>query len=213
MILDFTLCACRRPELLERTLLSFAKNLRGVDLASCRCFLNVDPVPDDRNSEAVIAVAQTFFGEVLHTCPQTPSFPAAVKRLFLQPETAWAIHLEEDWILTQEVHIDDLMAVDARVINLRAHAHFRKGLTRCFLSPGLWDTMLMADVGEQMNDWENPECQLWRLTDRLGCGHYYGDYPLVRDIGREWLEGSGWEKDTPKPERGIHSWTHWKGKQ
>lgn len=211
MIIDFTCTACRRPELLERTLLSFRKNLMGVDFDNCTMHINVDPVPDGRHVADVNDIAMQFVGDVHLNDPQSPSFPPAVKWCFTQPDASWCFHLEDDWLLLEPVHIDDLLAVPARVINLRAH-NFKEGITRCFLSPGLWDTALMHHVGERLNDWENPECQLWRLTDGLRCGHYYGNKPLVRDIGREWLETSGYTKDTPKPERGVHHWTHWKAR-
>jgi len=208
-MIHFTSTATRTPELVEPCFRSFAQNLCGVELDKCRLFLNIDPVPADRTSTEVIRIAASYFGDVVVNEPMEPSFPKAVKWCFSQPDPLGiCVHIEADWELLQPVNVPVLSMISRGVLNLRAHAHFGQ-TKRCFLSPGIWRSAAMRMVGDGLDGESNPEVNLWRLTDHLRCGHYYGDRVLVRDLGRQWQETSGYVKDTPKPVRGIHHWTKW----
>lgn len=184
-----------RDALLESTYESFADNLRGVDLGKCTLYMNVDTYHGKADPERV---AKAFFGNVVVRRPESPSFAGAVKWCFAQGESKLRFHLEDDWILTRPVEISemlDLMVNETQGVNLMAYERFRMGNTRCYLSPGLWYTKFLNRVAMAMNTDENPEHQLWRITDRQRAGYYWPSKQVITDIGREWLESKGVKKD------------------
>lgn len=220
MILDFTITTCLRPDILRRTLESFRENLRGVEWGKCRAFVNIDMtgyegIEEVPIKEVVDVVSETFQFHAFRYV-RVPSFPAAVKWCFAQPQTTYCWHQEDDWILTEPINIADVVheleSDDQglrQMVNLRAKPF--NPTRRCFLSPGLWRSRFMREVSEQMKANINPEVELWNITDRYTAGHYWPlamNRIVLKDIGREWLATSGFKKDV-EVQRGVNPFTRW----
>ena len=211
MVLDFTTTAMVRPDVLERTYRSFARNLGGVELGKSTLHINVDPLPNDAGGlKRMEEVAGKFFGQVHLWSPAVANFAAAVKWCWTQPQGAVFFHLEDDWELMRPVHINQFAPpflsgpAELACVNLRAY-DFPEGDRRICLSPGLWRTSAArAIAGRMVDDW-NPEKQLrpknWggRANNSGGAaegfyGQQYPGLPIIKDIGRAWMARAGVEK-------------------
>ena len=113
-LIDITITATRRPELLDATLSSFSKYLFHTEMPT-RVIINVDPAGNDIDSAAVVAVCHRYFSSVFANCPKSASFPVAFKWVWSQVEAPFVFHLEEDWVLTR--HIDIWAMLDAMYRN------------------------------------------------------------------------------------------------
>lgn len=193
----------------RRTLSSFRENLIGFPWGTL--YINLDGVggaPDPDAYQTVLAVAGDFFPSI-SPHPGPGNFAAACKWCFAQPQSRFALSLEPDWLLTEPIEIEDMIKVmgSQSVLNLRAHP-FSMQTRRCYLSPALWRTAMMHAVSEQMNDQDNPEIQLWRITDAEQCGRYWPPRIVLKDIGRDWLAQSGFKKNV-EVQRGVNPFVRW----
>lgn len=207
--LSFTTTATLRPEVLARTYESFEKNLKGVRMKECVLHLNVDPVPNSPRffSRDVLNVAWSFFGQVRVRMTDKPNFASAVKWCWSQPMGDYFFHLEDDWELTEPIGIARMVALlaarqELACVSLRAYDHTNLQDDRICLSPGLFRTDAARAIALNMVDTVNPEKQLRPRTELnvhggrqgLWTGIQIPDRPILKDIGREWLEKSGWKK-------------------
>lgn len=209
MNIAFTTTAMNRPEIFKRTVESFRKNLLGIDWGNTPLYINIDPVPAPVILTKEWVDACDFFGFIDPNSPIAPSFPAAVKWCWSQPETEFFIHLEDDWELLRPIHIDELISFLQgspllSCVNLRAY-NFPPGDDRICLSPCLMRTSHAKVLAKRLCLEANPEKQLRDMTPQNihGGKHegfysmQYPDKPVLRDIGREWLASSGWRKTDP----------------
>lgn len=210
MRLDFTTTATCRPEILCKTYSNFRDNLLGVELSKCRLFINIDPVPDPTLSSECVRVAKSFFAEVFHNTPRRPSFSLAVRWCWLGPTTEFFFHLEDDWEMLRPFDLEE-MIVKMRsksklsAINLRAYDLCDEEDSRISLCPGLFRTTHAKAMALRLDGRWNPEKQLRPIRDsnphggcHEGClGLQIPRQVILRDIGREWLENSGWRKTRP----------------
>lgn len=101
--------AVRRPDLLSKTLESFADNL-FCHFNVTAFFINIDPMFGDLQAhDKTVACALKFFPNAVIHEPDTPSFGAAVKWVWSQFSTGLALHLEDDWELTQPIFPHDVL--------------------------------------------------------------------------------------------------------
>lgn len=216
MTIDFATTAVCRPDILDRTYASFSKNLLGVKMKENRLFINIDPIPDPAQSEATLAVAKKYFREVIANIPETPSFPKSLIWCWRRVESEFFFHLEDDWVMTDKFHIDDLLTwLDTRSFaNLRAYL-FQRGEDKICLSPCLGRSSVANHIAEMMRPDVNPEQQLRPVTTKNPYGGLHHGYraafvpkePIVMDIGRAWMNGGKWDKDTPET---FTTWVkHW----
>ena len=211
--MDFTTTAVCRPKILEATLSSFEKNLLGISLKDCRMIINVDPLPSGKNREAVIEVAQKYFGEVKYNLPKTANFPAAYKWVMSNAEGKYIFNLEDDWQLTREIKIDAVIKIlkthpKLLQVLLRAYRyHYRT----CALSPGIWSHRFYKAVGENLKTDLNPEAQLrgerWGITmptrgkKGIKAKSLIAVYPapvkqvVLKDLGRAWINKTKFKKN------------------
>lgn len=189
MELEFTTTACNRPEILFQTYKSYTSNLKGIDFTKSTLYINIDPSPNNENINKVVNVCYKFFGKVVTKIPKNPNFTHAVRWLFEQPKGKYFFHLEDDWVLTEEIHIKDIIERmennNALLLSLNkdkmqwsgkvkgvmksAH-HFKKpknGLKpEPALVPGLWNANHVKNhFLENFNMKHNPEHNikvLWR---------------------------------------------------
>lgn len=205
--IDFTTTATIRPEVFRRTLISFEQNLRGVDFSQSTLHLNIDPVPAERRQHwaDMVAVADQFFAQVHPHMPATASFPAAVKWCWSRPKTKYFFHLEDDWEIIRPFELSNAVTMLERhselsCINLRAYMGIQDD--RICLSPCLMRTEHAHEMAGRLVLTVNPEKQLRPTTLGNPCGGKHEGFfgvqvpqqPIIRDIGREWLLGSGWRK-------------------
>lgn len=106
-MIDVTITATRRPEVLEKTLDSF-KEFFDVP---ARCIINVDPVGHNIESGVVSDLASRYFRYVTFRHPADPAFGFAFKWCWLQSEAPWVFHLEEDWELLEPVKASQLIKI------------------------------------------------------------------------------------------------------
>ena len=109
-MIDVTMTATWRPELIFRTLKSFHDNLFKDSMNEMRLIVNIDPVGNDTDqSDEIVYIANDFFKEVKAFCPECPHFGKAVVRIWKETNTTFVFHLEEDWEMLYEMDFDYMM--------------------------------------------------------------------------------------------------------
>lgn len=109
--IEVTMTATRRPELLQRTLVTFQKYLFKDRMKDFTLFLNVDPVGHEMNSWDIVRLCDDFFKEVVSRCPQRPHFPTAFKWCWSNVNAPFVFNLEEDWELLVDIDLGALLKV------------------------------------------------------------------------------------------------------
>jgi len=103
MMIEVSLIAGRRPDLLERTLASFSDGLLQ-HFQVKRAIVNIDPVFGDESAmDRCKEIVASYFDDVLVNTPEAASFGAAVKYTWSQTEADWVLHLEDDWIVRHPI--------------------------------------------------------------------------------------------------------------
>ena len=125
-----TLTAVRRPDLLARTLASFAEALRqGFPVGPV--FVNLDPVMGDARAQTECRdVVRAHFPEAKIFEPETASFGAAVIRLWTHVPDGPVLHLEDDWTCLHEIDLDaarHFLEGKTTMVCFRNNHHGRKG--------------------------------------------------------------------------------------
>jgi hypothetical protein len=219
-MIDFTTTATIRPELLEITYESFSKNFDGIDLKKSRLFINVDPAPEDSLNlrEAVVETAKKFFGEVVHNFPSSPNFPLALRWAWTNTSTEYVFNLEDDWILTEKVDINDIINILKKRsysigVSLNAYV-FGKDVNRIRLSPCLIRGGWAREAASYLQEKICPEQQL-RKTIPIDLRKPMLNYPdyqnpregkvIVKDTGREWRKTRKLERNVD-PIEGFVRW-------
>jgi len=108
-MIDVTITACRRRELLFKTLNSFLENLLWNH--DFRIIINVDPVGVNEDSYKSIELCYWFAEPVIARCPAEPNFSDAFKWCWDQVENNWILQLEDDWELLQRVDLRHMMGI------------------------------------------------------------------------------------------------------
>ncbi len=107
--------ATLRPELIDLTLRSFSNNFFK-QLNEVRLIINIDPVGDENlRCSDILDLSKHYISDVIHRCPDRPSFSNAVKWSWEQVETDFFLHLEDDWLLRKPVSF--ISAIDLFVKN------------------------------------------------------------------------------------------------
>lgn len=183
----FTVCltASRRPELLSRTLTSFYERLLGsVDIKDV--YVNIDPIFGSYNDHhRVIHIVKHFFPNAVIYEPASPNFTAAVKRLWAHAHTYPVLHLEDDWILSEDIcprTLLNLLKNNTKAISFLSEEHGEKGnnsfsmryIKRKMLgityrrtteslfntSPGVFEARFLRKVSSLMDTSLDPEKQM-----------------------------------------------------
>jgi hypothetical protein len=105
ILIDITMTAVRRPEILKRTLHSFFKNCFAPIMDRCRLVINIDPIGDAMPSHELVPIIGGFFKHYYVHLPMTPSFPHAFKWVWQHASAPFVFHLEDDWELLAPVDI------------------------------------------------------------------------------------------------------------
>lgn len=107
---DIAMTATLRPKVIRHTLESFCKNL-FTERNRYRLIINVDPIGENIKQEEIVNECKRYFGDVIYNLPSVPSFPLAVKWTWEQSNTDFVFHLEDDWLLTTKLNIDDMISI------------------------------------------------------------------------------------------------------
>lgn len=101
--IDITIVAARRPTLLARTLESFQANLfRHFQIS--RALINIDPIWGGiKDGDECAAIAKKYFHNPTIYTAESAGFTAAVKRVWTNTKSDFIFHLEDDWMLNEEI--------------------------------------------------------------------------------------------------------------
>jgi hypothetical protein len=113
--IDITMTTVIRPSVLEKTLLSFSKNLFYDNKDRYRLIVNIDPVGEKDDPKTIISLCNSFFNNVIYNIPSKPSFPKAVIWVWSQVTAPWVFHLEDDWLIHRQIDINNMI----RILNER----------------------------------------------------------------------------------------------
>ncbi len=128
--IDITLVAGARPDLLATTLESFGDKL--FPFFGIRTFFaNIDPIfGGTEERDACVRMIRERFPDAVIFTPETPSFGAAVKRLWQATSDAHVLHMEDDWIVNEVVQAQDILplfAPDVGMVQLAIETRERYG--------------------------------------------------------------------------------------
>ena len=216
--MDFTTTAMARPEIVYSTYKSFNKRLKGIDLKKCKLFINIDPLPDNIDRREVEDVAKQFFGEVHANYPDKPNYTEAYNWIWSNASTEFIFNLEDDWNLEEDVFIPHLLEnfkTHPNLMEIALRAYKYKYL-KCPTSPSIMHERYYKAVGGNLNKKLNPETQLRgknfgiEMPDpesgisQKGKLIVYPKNVILKDIGRQWLDNSGYQR--PKKKCYFTSW-------
>ena len=108
-MIDITITATQRSEVLERTLASFKSNL--FNNADARMIINIDPVGPDNGFANTLTVAKKYFPVQYIRTPETPSFSKAFIWTWRQTCSEFVFHLEDDWELMRPVSLKRMIEI------------------------------------------------------------------------------------------------------
>lgn len=102
-VIDISLVCGRRPELLERTLESFSKNVFS-NFEIANVFANIDPFcGTEEDGLSVEKLLKKYFQNCNIFKPNSPSFGAAVKRVWSATKSDIVLHMEDDWVAEESI--------------------------------------------------------------------------------------------------------------
>lgn len=194
-MLDIVTTGLSRPDLLDLTYKSFLTG--GIkNLPPFRIIINIDPLGRSNRDEC-ISVAKKYCKSPLIRTPEEPSFMGAIKWGWSQVQSDYFLHLEDDWILNNQVNFHDWLShlnndnrtIQSVLLMKKPYQHnysFRPNLAKsavCKLAPSL---PLSG----------NPEKKVGEIIRSMGLvsldyGRSYG----ITDTGRKWAKAHGLRKD------------------
>lgn len=180
-MIDLLIVATRRPEILERTLNSFTRNLfRNFPV---RIIINIDPVGPGSSMD-VLKVAESYFKVKRVNFPVVAGFPAAFKWVWEQADADICFWLEDDWELVRPISLTDMIEVlfyTPRLAALRLNwKHTGKHLMKNWKFKFLWEPIQVT------SGWSGFfECPAGDRQEVGFCGHpslIRGEY--IRKCGK-----------------------------
>lgn len=209
--ITFTTTATNRPDILDRTYSSFEKNLLDLSLKDCDLIINIDPLPSRNNIDDTADVARKYFKNSTVITPDTPNFTTAINTIWSHAKTNFVFHLEDDWILTQQVRMNGILKYlddNPKIVQCVLRA-YKYDYQKMALSPSIIKKKLYSHIAGKLDSKLNPEIQLrdtkvtkYKLNGNTITVH--GQNPIVKDIGREWIEKSGFKR--PDKKAHFNSW-------
>lgn len=108
-LIDITMTATRRPDIIKQTLSSFYRNMLAPVIDRCRIIVNIDPVGENIASHEIVPIIAGYFSHYYVNLPMTSSFPHAFKWVWEQSDAPWVLNLEDDWELLEKINIHSLI--------------------------------------------------------------------------------------------------------
>jgi GT2 family glycosyltransferase len=208
--------ATSRPDIIERTIQSFTRNLIGIDYQEVFFLINLDNVPHMDHKE----IEEKIESIMIKYCPyymliiqDTPNFTAAINRLWYLVNAEYIFHLEDDWLLMETVHIDKLVEYFNKNPNLMQVAlrAYDYEYNKLVLSPSLIHRRAFKSIAKKLDESQNPEIQLrgenfgiFMPTEASNNKGLVTAYPfnkshiIVKDIGRSWIKKTEYQKPDKK---------------
>lgn len=196
MSVTVTTTAMLRPDILERTYSAFCKRVEG--LSECNLLINIDPAP--ATSKHMLAemekVCHNYFKNVVINFPSQPNFSRAINWLWQTADSDFIFHLEDDWDITQNVSLQEMMDVFVKNQEmLQVRLRHKPGTGYSFgLSPSLIAKRFYKHYAGRMSASANPETQLRKpigfkpIGEAIPCQNVlrYPENVVLLDIGRKW---------------------------
>jgi hypothetical protein len=109
--IDITMTATLRPEIITRTLDSILNCVIGRKTDRFRLILNIDRIGDKVKPKEIIRPAAERFKDLIFNIADSPSFPKAVKWVWSQATARFIFHIEDDWIFSRKIEVDDMIRI------------------------------------------------------------------------------------------------------
>lgn len=110
-MIDITMTACKRLELIKKTISSFFDNFIGLAAEDLRLIINIDPVGKFDHLSKYIEFLSKYFDNMTLNMPSKYSFPTAFKWVWEQTDAPYILHLEDDWEMAEEVSLHEMLAL------------------------------------------------------------------------------------------------------
>lgn len=217
-MIDITMPAVVRPEIIRRTLSSFCDNMLK-ERNEYRLILNVDPIGENYKQNEIYKIALKYFDNIEVNYPETPSFTKAVYWCWSQVKSDYVFHLEDDWWLCRPCNIYQMIYIlnqNPTLASLRLNKERTKGFKegqklgfvshpKISLNPTLFRGDFIKGVYGLMDLTLNPEKQM--RSNKTPRGKFilqwtHGIYisesylNMVDDIGRDWMAKTKFFKKT-----------------
>lgn len=173
--MDFTTTAMPRPDVYNRCLRSFEKNLIGLSLKDCNLFINIDPLPYNSKSElmeinrlrcGVVGVAESYFKNVFPRLPKVGNYADAYKWIWNNADSEIIFNIEDDWILNRPVNVNHLLKkFENNTLYQVVFRAYNYVYPTCCTSPSLLHRRWYKPIAKGMNKTQNPESQIHKNTD------------------------------------------------
>lgn len=203
----FCITAMARPEILDKTLQSFQRNLVDITMKKHKVRINIDPYNDDKSKQQeTLDVARKYFGYTESNLTDVGNFAKAVKFVWSNLTLPYVFHLEDDWELLEPIKVVDMKFFmkekGCHQVALRAYDKARR--TRygymCCLSPSLIKSEFCTLMSTELDDNRNPELYMKRYVmnhnyhQNDNTVYPYPNHVILQDLGREWMRINGVEK-------------------
>jgi hypothetical protein len=223
-MIDITMTATIRPDVLETTLDSFCEKML-YEKNRYRLIINIDPIGENIKPKFILKIAQKYFDDIVHRYSPEPGFANAVIWAWNQIKSDYIFYLQDDWKLLRPINIDDMIEVldkNPKLSSLRLNKNETPIdentefviCPRISLNPILFKSEFIKGVVPLMTPDINPEKQLrpslkserGRFIRNWEHGIYIKDSRdrIVGDLGRFWIKKSIYKKET--------GFTHWEKK-
>lgn len=209
ILIDITITATRRPEILRKTLDTFVQYCFKPIIDQCRVIINIDPIGDNVPSCNVSDLVEMYFDRFIVGMPWDASFPRAFIWCWRQASAPWVFHLEEDWELLQSVDIMDMIRVMEAKPNLavlrlpyrKSNENNQKNWTTFYPWNGTYfecpagrekelgfcghPSLIRGDFVRRTTPFMNPELNPEK--------QFHGNHPIIMDIVKSYKYGT-WGK-------------------
>jgi len=110
-LIDITMVAVLRPELIRQTLTSINTNIIKGEKERYRLIINIDPIGEKIKPMKIVKEASQFFDNITYNIAKSPSFPKAVKWVWKQVEADYVFHIEDDWLINRKIDVDNMINI------------------------------------------------------------------------------------------------------
>lgn len=105
-MIEILMTATRRPEIIEKTLSSFKKNM--FDYIPAKVIINIDPIGPGTTDE-IIDIVKHYFELSFVSMPPEANFSKAFKQVWSMAQSRFCLWLEDDWELKIPVSLPDMI--------------------------------------------------------------------------------------------------------
>lgn len=216
MEINLAFPAINRPTLVEKTLISICKHLKGVDFEKSTIFVNVDPVPIIYGREKVIEICKKYFGNIVFNMPNKPHISVAFKWLLKnasQKNDNIIFFCNDDWEFIKDIEINKVIKRLSKYNNINQISinndwtHMKKKKNKYkedqfdmyHGTPSFFDNKFIKDVIDDLDEYDighggGAEIIEPQMTDKYGKGSiWYSNKNIYycKDLGLEWKKNYG----------------------